>query len=63
MIALPASKRVDPAESVAQLLEESARDPPETVLLWNVIPEYKMVLPDTPSPDHSSVSGRERERR
>src|SRR5262249_20608006 len=37
---------IDPAIPVAELLEQIDDDPPEAVLLWNVIMEYKVLLAD-----------------
>ncbi len=43
---LPPPGTIDPADAVAALHERIAADPPQAVLLWNVIPEYKMLLAD-----------------
>jgi glycosyltransferase involved in cell wall biosynthesis len=43
---LPPPGTLDAAEPVAQLLEQMAQAPPRAVLLWNVIPEYKVLLAD-----------------
>lgn len=43
---LPKAGTTDPAGAVAQLLESIDADPPQAVLLWNVIPEYKVLLAD-----------------
>jgi glycosyltransferase involved in cell wall biosynthesis len=44
--AVPPPDAGDPADSVALLLEQMALDPPESVLLWNVIAEHKLLLAD-----------------
>jgi glycosyltransferase involved in cell wall biosynthesis len=44
--ALPPAGTIDPAEAVAELQSCLAVDPPEAVLLWNVIAEYKILLAD-----------------
>jgi glycosyltransferase involved in cell wall biosynthesis len=43
---LPRAGTGDPADAVARLLESIDDDPPQAVLLWNVIPEYKILLAD-----------------
>jgi glycosyltransferase involved in cell wall biosynthesis len=43
---LPCAGTVDPAAAVAELLARLDADPPEAVLLWNVIPEYKLLIAD-----------------
>jgi glycosyltransferase involved in cell wall biosynthesis len=43
---LPRAGTIDPARAVALLLERIHEDPPETVLFWNVIQEYKILLAD-----------------
>jgi len=40
------ARTTDPTGAVASLLERIDEDPPEAVLLWNVIPEYKILLAD-----------------
>jgi glycosyltransferase involved in cell wall biosynthesis len=37
---------VDAAQNVARLLGHADDDPPEAVLLWNVIPEYRVLIAD-----------------
>ncbi len=46
VLALPPPGTIDTAEAVMELLEHIAADPPQAVLLWNVIPEYKVLLAD-----------------
>jgi glycosyltransferase involved in cell wall biosynthesis len=46
VLALPPAGNVDPAEPVALLLERLDADPPQAVLFWNVIFEYKLLLAD-----------------
>ncbi|MBI3861192.1 MAG: glycosyltransferase [Planctomycetia bacterium] len=43
---IPPPGTVDAAEAAARLLQRIDADPPRSVLLWNVIPEYKMLLAD-----------------
>jgi glycosyltransferase involved in cell wall biosynthesis len=44
--ALPPPGTIAPAEAVALLLEQIDQDPPEVVLLWNALAEYKILLAD-----------------
>ena len=44
--ALPPAGSVDPAVAVARLLGLADDDPPAAVLLWNVIPEYRVLIAD-----------------
>ncbi|MFM2094342.1 MAG: hypothetical protein RIS70_1466 [Planctomycetota bacterium] len=44
---LPRAGVIDPLVALQPLLESIDREPPECVLLWNVIPEYKMLLADS----------------
>lgn len=46
VLATPPPGTVDAAEAVSQLLDAADRDPPRAVLLWNVIPEYKILIAD-----------------
>jgi glycosyltransferase involved in cell wall biosynthesis len=46
VLVLPPSGTMDPAQAVTMLLERLDEDPPEAVLLWNVITEYKLLLAD-----------------
>ena len=46
VVAVPPVGTVDSAVAVAQLLDHIDVDPPQSVLLWNVIPEYKVLLAD-----------------
>jgi glycosyltransferase involved in cell wall biosynthesis len=46
VLALPPAGNIDPAEPVALLLERLDADPPQAVLFWNVIFEYKLLLAD-----------------
>lgn len=44
---LPRAGVIDPLVALQPLLELIDREPPECVLLWNVIPEYKILLADS----------------
>jgi glycosyltransferase involved in cell wall biosynthesis len=46
VLALPPAGTVDPAVAVAELLDRTAADKPHAVVLWNVIPQYKVLLAD-----------------
>ena len=46
VIATPPPRTADAATAVSQLFDAIDRDPPRAVLLWNVIPEYKILLAD-----------------
>jgi glycosyltransferase involved in cell wall biosynthesis len=46
VVATPPPGTGDPALAVSQLLDAIDKDPPRAVLLWNVIPEYKLLLAD-----------------
>ncbi|HRB12025.1 MAG TPA: glycosyltransferase family 4 protein [Vicinamibacteria bacterium] len=46
VIATPPPGSIDAALAVSQLLDDIDRDRPRAVLLWNVIPEYKILLAD-----------------
>ena len=46
VLVVPPVGTVDSAVAVAQLLDQIDADPPQSVLLWNVIPEYKVLLAD-----------------
>ena len=46
VMATPPPGTLDPALAVGQLLDAIDQDPPRSVLLWNVIPEYKILLAD-----------------
>ncbi len=46
VLALPPAGSIDPAAAVADLLEHIDGDPPEAVLLWNAIAEYKILVAD-----------------
>ncbi len=46
VLATPPPGTLDPALAVSQLLDAIDRDSPRAVLLWNVIPEYKLLLAD-----------------
>ncbi|MDR3637084.1 MAG: glycosyltransferase [Isosphaeraceae bacterium] len=46
VVALAPSGSVDPAVAVARLLGLADDDPPAAVLLWNVIPEYRVLIAD-----------------
>jgi glycosyltransferase involved in cell wall biosynthesis len=43
---MPRAGTVDPLRAVALLLEHIDADPPQAVLFWNVITEYKILLAD-----------------
>lgn len=46
VLATPPPGTMDAAEAVSQLLDAVDREPPRAVILWNVIPEYKILLAD-----------------
>ena len=46
VLATPPPGTVDAAGAASQLLDAVDRDPPRAVLLWNVIPEYKILIAD-----------------
>ncbi len=46
VVALPPTGTIDTADAVAELCEHIAAEPPQAVVLWNVIPEYKVLLAD-----------------
>ncbi len=46
MLVLPPAGTIDPAAAVAELLDRMAADSPQAVMLWNVIPQYKVLLAD-----------------
>jgi glycosyltransferase involved in cell wall biosynthesis len=46
VLALPPAGTLDAAEAVGHLLEAMDADPPQAVLLWNVLAEYKVLLAD-----------------
>jgi glycosyltransferase involved in cell wall biosynthesis len=46
VLALPRAGTIDAARAVADLLERIDADPPEAVLLWNALAEYKLLLAD-----------------
>jgi glycosyltransferase involved in cell wall biosynthesis len=46
VLVLPPAGSVDPAVVVARLLGHADDDPPAAVLLWNVIPEYRVLIAD-----------------
>ncbi len=43
---LPPAGTIDTAAAAARLLAKIDADPPQSVLFWNVIPEYKVLLAD-----------------
>ena len=47
VLALPPAGSIDPAEAVAMLLKHLDQHPPEAVIFWNVIPQYKLLLADS----------------
>ncbi|HET9929932.1 MAG TPA: glycosyltransferase family 4 protein [Polyangiaceae bacterium] len=46
VLALPPPRELEPGRAVERLLGELERDSPEAVVLWNVIPEYKLLIAD-----------------
>ncbi len=46
VMALPPAGSIGAAEAVALLLDEIDADPPAAVLLWNVLPSYRVLLAD-----------------
>jgi len=46
VVALPPAGTIDTADAVAELCEHIAAERPQAVVLWNVIPEYKVLLAD-----------------
>ena len=46
VLAVPPVGTIDSAAAIAHLLDRIDADPPQSVLLWNVIPEYKVLLAD-----------------
>jgi len=46
VLALPPARSIDAAENVARLLGHADADPPAAILLWNVIPEYRVLIAD-----------------
>lgn len=48
VLALEPPEMREAMRALAPLVEEISRDPPEALLLWNVMPEYKMLLADAP---------------
>jgi glycosyltransferase involved in cell wall biosynthesis len=46
VLALPSAGSIDAAENVARLLGHADDDPPTAILLWNVIPEYRVLIAD-----------------
>jgi glycosyltransferase involved in cell wall biosynthesis len=46
VLGLAPARSIDAAEHVAQLLAHLDDDPPVAVLLWNVIPEYRVLIAD-----------------
>jgi glycosyltransferase involved in cell wall biosynthesis len=46
VLALPPAGSIDAAQNVARLLGHVDDDPPAAVLLWNVIPEYRVLIAD-----------------
>lgn len=46
VMALEPPEMCDAMRSLVPLLEDISRDPPEAVLLWNVMPEHKVLLAD-----------------
>lgn len=43
---LPPPVELEPARAVERLLDELERDPPQAVILWNVIAEHKVLIAD-----------------
>jgi glycosyltransferase involved in cell wall biosynthesis len=46
VLALPTAGTIDPAVAIAELLGSIDDDPPEAVLFWNTISQYKILLAD-----------------
>ncbi len=46
VLALPPAGSIDAAKNVALLLGHADDDPPTAILLWNVIPEYRVLVAD-----------------
>ncbi|HET9957614.1 MAG TPA: glycosyltransferase family 4 protein [Polyangiaceae bacterium] len=46
VLAIPPPVELEPGRAVEELLRTIDRDPPAAVLLWNVIPEHKLLLVD-----------------
>jgi glycosyltransferase involved in cell wall biosynthesis len=46
VLVVPPAGTIDPARAVADLLEQIDADPPEAIVFWNVIAEYKLLLAD-----------------
>jgi glycosyltransferase involved in cell wall biosynthesis len=46
VLALPPAGSIDAADNVARLLGHADDDPPAAVLLWNVIPAYRVLIAD-----------------
>ena len=46
VLSLPPAGSMDPLRALESLIQEIQRRPPMSVLLWNVIPEYKLLLAD-----------------
>ena len=46
VLAFAAAGSIDAAENVARLLGHVDDDPPAAILLWNVIPEYRVLIAD-----------------
>ncbi|WP_437753618.1 glycosyltransferase [Sorangium sp. So ce1389] len=46
VLAVPPPADIEPAEAVDRLLRAIDEDPPEAVLMWNVIAEHKVLLAD-----------------
>jgi glycosyltransferase involved in cell wall biosynthesis len=46
VLAMPPAGSIDAAESVARLLGHADQDPPAAILLWNVIPVYRVLIAD-----------------
>ncbi|MFZ5891200.1 MAG: glycosyltransferase family 4 protein [Myxococcota bacterium] len=44
--ALPPPTDLEPARAVARILDGIERDPPQAVILWNVIAEHKLLIAD-----------------
>ena len=47
VVAVQPAGTIDPAEAVAELLERLDESPPQAVLFWNAICEYKVLLADS----------------
>ncbi len=47
VLCLPKAGNIDPLTALRPLFDSLDKAPPECILLWNVIPEYKMLIADS----------------